>query len=47
MQLGLEERVCVVTGSTEGIGEAVARMLAEEGARVVTSGRRDSGPGVG
>jgi NAD(P)-dependent dehydrogenase (short-subunit alcohol dehydrogenase family) len=47
VQLGLEERVCVVTGSTEGIGEAVARMLAEEGARVVTSGRRDSGPGVG
>ena len=47
MQLGLEERVCVVTGSTEGIGEASARMLAEEGARVVTSGRRESGPGVG
>ena len=47
MLLGLEERVCVVTGSTEGIGEAVARMLAEEGACVVTSGRRDSGPGVG
>ena len=47
MQLGLEERVCVVTGSTEGIGEAAARMLAEEGARVVTSGRRESGPGVG
>ena len=47
MQLGLEERVCVVTGSTEGIGEACARMLAEEGARVVTSGRRESGPGVG
>jgi NAD(P)-dependent dehydrogenase (short-subunit alcohol dehydrogenase family) len=47
VQLGLEERVCVVTGSTEGIGEACARMLAEEGARVVTSGRRESGPGVG
>jgi 3-oxoacyl-[acyl-carrier protein] reductase len=47
VQLGLEERVCVVTGSTEGIGEASARMLAEEGARVVTSGRRESGPGVG
>jgi 3-oxoacyl-[acyl-carrier protein] reductase len=47
VQLGLEERVCVVTGSTEGIGEAAARMLAEEGARVVTSGRRESGPGVG
>ena len=47
MQLGLEERVCVVTGSTEGIGEAAARMLAEEGARVVTCGRRESAPGVG
>ena len=47
MQLGLEERVCVVTGSTEGIGREAARMLAEEGSRVVTSGRRDSGPGVG
>jgi 3-oxoacyl-[acyl-carrier protein] reductase len=47
VQLGLEERVCVVTGSTEGIGHEVARMLAEEGARVVTSGRRESGPGVG
>ena len=47
MQLGLEERVCVVTGSTEGIGEAAARMLAEEGARVVTCARRESAPGVG
>jgi len=47
VQLGLEERVCVVTGSTEGIGKAAARMLAEEGARVVTCGRRESAPGVG
>ena len=47
MQLGLEERVCVVTGSTEGIGQEAARLLAEEGARVVTCGRRESGPGVG
>jgi NAD(P)-dependent dehydrogenase (short-subunit alcohol dehydrogenase family) len=47
VQLGLEERVCVVTGSTEGIGQEVARMLAEEGARVVTCGRRESGPEVG
>ncbi|MEO8290913.1 MAG: SDR family oxidoreductase [Gaiellaceae bacterium] len=47
MQLGLEDRVCVVTGSTEGIGLEVARMLAEEGARVVTCGRREAGPGVG
>jgi NAD(P)-dependent dehydrogenase (short-subunit alcohol dehydrogenase family) len=47
VQLGLEERICVVTGSTEGIGQESARMLAEEGARVVTCGRRDSAPGVG
>ena len=47
MKLGLEERVCVVTGSTEGIGQEAARMLAEEGARVVTCGRRESAPGVG
>ena len=47
MQLGLEERVCVVTGSTEGIGQEAAHLLAEEGARVVTCGRRESGPGVG
>jgi 3-oxoacyl-[acyl-carrier protein] reductase len=39
--------VCVVTGSTSGIGLATARMLAEEGARVVTSGRRKEAPGVG
>jgi NAD(P)-dependent dehydrogenase (short-subunit alcohol dehydrogenase family) len=39
MDLGLRERVCVVTGSTAGIGLAVARLLVGEGARVVTSGR--------
>jgi len=37
--------VCVVTGSTAGIGLAVARLLKAEGARVVTSGRRDEGIG--
>ena len=46
MDLGLRDRVCVVTGSTGGIGRAVARMLAEEGAQVVTSGRSGA-PGVG
>jgi NAD(P)-dependent dehydrogenase (short-subunit alcohol dehydrogenase family) len=39
VQLGLEDRVCLVTGSTSGIGLAAARALAEEGARVVVSGR--------
>jgi NAD(P)-dependent dehydrogenase (short-subunit alcohol dehydrogenase family) len=46
MDLGLRERICVVTGSTAGIGRETARLLAEEGARVVTSGRGE-GPNVG
>lgn len=47
MELGLRDKVCVVTGSTGGIGRAVAQMLAQEGALVVTSGRRAEGPEVG
>jgi 3-oxoacyl-[acyl-carrier protein] reductase len=39
MDLGLRERVCVVTGSTGGIGRETARLLVEEGARVVIAGR--------
>ena len=39
MDLGLRERVCVVTGSTSGIGLATARLLGAEGARVVVCGR--------
>jgi 3-oxoacyl-[acyl-carrier protein] reductase len=35
MDLGLEGKVCVVTGATSGIGLAVARKLCEEGARVL------------
>jgi 3-oxoacyl-[acyl-carrier protein] reductase len=45
MELGLKDKVCVVTGSTGGIGLAVARQLQEEGALVVTSGRRSQGIG--
>ena len=39
MDLGLRDRVCVVTGSTAGIGLEVARQLAAEGALVVVCGR--------
>ena len=39
MDLGLRGRVCVVTGSTGGIGLATARLLVEEGAVVVITGR--------
>src|SRR5262245_52986462 len=45
MDLGLQEQVCVVTGSTAGIGLAVARLLQAEGATVVTTGRSDDGVG--
>jgi 3-oxoacyl-[acyl-carrier protein] reductase len=39
MDLGLKDRICLVTGSTAGIGLETARMLAAEGARVVVNGR--------
>ena len=45
MDLGLAGKVCLVTGSTAGIGFEVAKRLADEGAHVVTTGRRERGPG--
>jgi 3-oxoacyl-[acyl-carrier protein] reductase len=39
MDLGLAGRVCVVTGSTGGIGLETARLLVQEGAKVVVCGR--------
>ena len=39
MDLGLRDTVCLVTGSTGGIGAAVAQLLRDEGAQVVTVGR--------
>ena len=47
MELGLTDKVIAVTGSSTGIGRAIAAGLAAEGARVVTSGRSTGGPGVG
>ena len=45
MDLGFSGKVFIVTGSTAGIGLALAQRLKDEGASVVTSGRRDEGIG--
>jgi NAD(P)-dependent dehydrogenase (short-subunit alcohol dehydrogenase family) len=39
VDLGLTDTVCLVTGSTGGIGRAVSELLRAEGAQVVTVGR--------
>lgn len=42
MNLHLDTRLALVTASTKGIGFAIARSLAREGARVVINGRTDA-----
>src|SRR6267154_2319733 len=39
MDLGLKDKLAVVTGSTAGIGFAIAAALAQEGAQVLVNGR--------
>src|SRR5229473_2990290 len=41
MNLGLQGKLAVVTGSTAGIGFAIASTLVAEGARVVMNGRTE------
>jgi 3-oxoacyl-[acyl-carrier protein] reductase len=40
VNLGLDGKVCVVTGATRGIGASTARMLSQEGAHVLSVARR-------
>jgi NAD(P)-dependent dehydrogenase (short-subunit alcohol dehydrogenase family) len=42
MKLNLENKTALVTGSTAGIGFAIANALAAEGARVIINGRTQS-----
>jgi NAD(P)-dependent dehydrogenase (short-subunit alcohol dehydrogenase family) len=46
LDLGLDGKRCLVTGSTRGIGLETARLLVAEGAQVVTSGR-SARPAIG
>jgi NAD(P)-dependent dehydrogenase (short-subunit alcohol dehydrogenase family) len=42
MDLGLKNKTALVTGSTAGIGFAIAKSLAAEGARVIVNGRTEA-----
>ena len=46
MDLRLNGKACVITGSTGGIGLETAKLLVAEGARVVTCGRSEA-PAIG
>ena len=41
IQFGLRDRVCIVTGASQGIGEACVRRFAREGAKVVIADIED------
>ena len=47
MDLKLENKHVLVTGSTGGIGAGIAQRFAEEGATVVINGRRADAAGTG
>ncbi|GGH78007.1 3-oxoacyl-[acyl-carrier protein] reductase [Pullulanibacillus pueri] len=43
MEMGLKNKTALVTGSTKGIGKAIAIELAREGVNVLINGRKDEG----
>jgi NAD(P)-dependent dehydrogenase (short-subunit alcohol dehydrogenase family) len=46
MNIDLSDKTAIVTGSTAGIGFAIAKGLADAGARVVVNGRNQAGVGA-
>ena len=42
MDLQLSKKIALVTGSTAGIGNAIATALASEGATVIVTGRSET-----
>lgn len=46
MDLGLKDRVYIVTGATRGLGNATARALAADGAKVIITGRDEKRAGA-
>ena len=40
MDLKLQDKTCVVTGASRGIGRGIAKVLAAEGCRVAVVARR-------
>ena len=42
MNLGLKDRVALVTGSTRGVGKVIAHTLANEGAEIIIHGRTEN-----
>src|SRR5919201_1337347 len=40
MTQGIENKIVVITGASSGLGEATARLLADQGASVVLGARR-------
>ncbi len=41
MELLLKDKICVVTGASRGIGAAIAKLFAEEGAKVYALSRSE------
>lgn len=42
MDLGLQNKIALITDSTKGIGKAIAIEMAKEGANVIINGRKQA-----